>query len=40
LLVQIAMTALAARWVELIEHSEPPSGSRSLPLVFPASINS
>jgi hypothetical protein len=40
LLVQIAMRALAARWVELIEDSEPASVSRSLPLVFPASINS
>jgi hypothetical protein len=40
LLVQIAMTALAARWIELIEDSEPASGSRSLPFVFPASINS
>ena len=39
LLVRIAMTALAARWIELIEESEPGSGSRSLPLIFPASIH-
>jgi transposase len=39
LLVQIAMAASAARWIELIETSEPASGPLLLPLLFPASIH-
>ncbi|HEY3823749.1 MAG TPA: transposase, partial [Bryobacteraceae bacterium] len=40
LLVQIAMTAWAARWIEEIEDSAPASGLSSLPLVVNASIHS